>query len=201
MTISNVSVFNISWSTSKVLKIFGYATFSLKNLESQEIHVTFYDFLLLSINLLIACGMTYKAMLYDPVYIHEKTIMTFVGKFTMTSAGVVCIISMICCFAFRHKIWKIVNILQGIDDRFKEIKVQTEFKNARRIYGIALFSLIAFILFGAYIMIFKLNYGKKLQIVAHFVYLSTSYSFCMMWMILFNSAIYRRFKIMNEILE
>lgn len=197
---STTSVLDIAWTASRILKIFGYATFSLNKKDDKEIIVTYKDILLFIVNLLMAGFMTYRASIYNPDYVTEKTLMTYVGKFTMVSAGIICTISMICCFAFRHKVWKLINIIQRIDKQFHEVNINTEFKHAKKIYGGYFVILMMFIAVGAFIMLYKFNYWKKPIVAVHFVYLVTSFCFCMLWMKLFHVALYRRFKIMNDVL-
>ncbi|KAL7018569.1 hypothetical protein ACKWTF_010810 [Chironomus riparius] len=197
---SSASVLDIAWTASSILKMFGYATFSLKKNNNKEIIVTYKDILLFVINLSMGFYMTYRASIYIPDYVTEKTLMTYVGKFTMVSGGIICIISMICCFAFRNKVWKLINLIQGIDIKFHQANINTEFKQAKKVYGGYFIILMLFIAVGAFIMLFQFNYYKKPIVAVHFVYLITSFCFCMLWMKLFHVALYRRFKIMNNVL-
>ena len=197
---SRTSVLDIAWTASSILKIFGYATFSLKKNSNKEITVTFKDILLLVFNLSTAIYMTYRASIYIPDYVTEKTLMTYVGKFTMVSGGIICIISMICCFTFRNKVWKLINIIEGIDIKFHEANISTEFKQAKKVYGGYFIILMLFIAVGAFMMLYHFNYYKKPIVAVHFVYLVTSFCFCMLWMKLFHVSLYRRFKIMNSVL-
>jgi hypothetical protein len=197
---SNPSVLDVAWTSSSILKVFGYATFSLNKKNKKEIIVTAKDILLLIINLAVATFMTYKASIYNQDYVTKKTLMTYVGKFTMVSGGMICIISMTCCFAFRDKVWKLINIIQGIDTKFHEVNINTEFKHSKKVYGGYFIMLMMFIAVGAFLMLYHFNYYKKPLVAVHFVYLVTSFCFCMLWMKLFHVALYRRFRIMNNVL-
>jgi hypothetical protein len=182
----------------KCIKVFGFATFSINSFDDEKVHVTRTDALLLVGNLVIAFFMFYVTAIYGIENLAEKSILKYVAFFVALSASSVCIISLICVFFFRNKIWNLLKTLNGINESFKKINVDANQKNYNKliIYGIGFF--VCMIFGGIFLMAYLLDYMRKPGILFHIAYLSFSFSLSMAWIILFHLAVFRRFLLLNQ---
>lgn len=201
LVISEMSILDNSARIARFVKIFGFATFTIKSFQDDRVFVSRTDVLFLVGNLTLACLMFYFSLSYGLQCLIGKSLMQYVAFFVMISSSVVCIISIICNFFFRSKIWKLVLIINSIDLYFEKMNVDTTPKQLKwKIFtGIAFFA--AMILIGIFNMAYFFNYHKKPMVLIHFMYLSFSFSFSMGWIILFHICIYRRFFMMNKIIR
>ncbi|KAG5666657.1 hypothetical protein PVAND_014672 [Polypedilum vanderplanki] len=187
-----------SVKTIKYLRIFGYATFSAHSVKDERVFVSKADFSFFFGNLLIACLIFYLSMIYKPVSSSELKIMAYVTKFVMNSASIICIISLISVFCFRNKIWQLTKLIDSMNELFLSINVDINMKNFKTFFMTIATTFIIFQGFGLFCMSYFLNYHKKITVLMLFGYLSMSYSTNNGWIMMFQLAVNRRFKAVNE---
>jgi hypothetical protein len=104
-------------------------------------------------------------------------------------------------FFFRNKIWKFARLIDMIDDNFSIIGVKSGADFFMKLLLSLFAAVVLFTLIGIALMESFLDYDNVFQVLLHFIYLSMNFSFCMFWAILFHGAIFRRFKILNDVLR
>lgn len=187
---------------SKWLKLFGYATFSVKSIQDVKVSVTLMDFLCLTVNLTAGCILTYFSVVFTSEHYPLKLLLHCVIKVVISSISLVSLISMASVFIFRNKIWKFAKLIDMMDINFCDIGVKSgaDFFLKLLIYLFA--AVLIFTLIGIALMERFLDYDHSvIQVLLHFIYLSLNFSFCMFWAILFHGAINRRFGILNDVLR
>lgn len=182
---------------SQYVKIFGFATCTVKSFDDERVHVSRTDAILLIANLTFSFLMIYSTILYGLNYLIGKSLMQYVAFCVMISSSLVCFISILCSFCFRNKIWGLVKIMQRIDDNFESLNVDTEPKGFKSYILIGIGFFVTMIFIGIFNMAYLFEYYNRPSILIHFLYLSFSFSFVMSWMILFHVGVYRRFMLMN----
>lgn len=186
---------------SKWVKLFGYATFSVKNIQDEKVSVTLLDFLCLTVNLTAGCILTYFSVAFTSKHFPLKLLLHYVIKVVISSISLVSLISMASVFMFRNKIWKFAKLIDMVDMNFCGIGVKSGVDFFLKLLLSLFAAVVVFTLIGIGIMERFLDYDHVIQVLLHFIYLSLNFSFCMFWAILFHGAIYRRFRILNEVLR
>lgn len=193
---SDYSTRNYAVVTGNVLKFIGLATFSLRD---EKIVVTPFDFACLVFNVLIGFFVFHSSLVYGiDRFANSSTLLTIGVILTMMSGSVVIIISMICVFWHRHRIWKLVTMLDSSLVKIKRIHVVADFK--RYIIMFLVFGVMSILLVfaGLFIMAFWLGYSKKIAVLLIYGYLSISFSASMGWSSMFHLAIYLRLNLINQ---
>jgi hypothetical protein len=183
--------------TIKILRICGYATFSVHSIDDHRVFVSKADFFFFSANLAIACFVLFLSMTYKPLSSSDVKIMAYVIKFVMNAASFICIVSLLCVFAFRNKIWQLVRLIDSMHALFASIGVDINVKNFKLLFASVMAVYGTCQAVGLFIMAYFLGYYKKPTILVLFAYLSVSYSANNSWIMMFQFAIIRRFKAMN----
>lgn len=193
---SDYSIRNYAIVTGNVLKFIGLATFSLRD---EKIVVTPFDFACLVFNILIGFFVFHSSLVYGiDRFKNSSTLLTIGVLLTMMSGSIVIIISMLCVFLNRHRIWKLVTSLDSSLNKIKRIHVVADFK--RYVIMFLVFGVISiFLVFlGIFIMAVWLGYSNKIAVLVIYGYLSISFSASMGWSSMFHLAIYLRLNLINQ---
>lgn len=186
---------------SKWLRIFGYATFSVRNLQDKKVQVSRNDLGWFIANLIISCIAFYFSIVYSYADLYRKSLIHYVILTVDISISAVCIISIICAFMFRNEMWKYVTLIDAINESFLKIGINAAKDNFLRILLSIFCSIIFFTLVGTLMMTYFMEYYKRPIGLFHFAYLSINFSYSMFWALICHGAICRRFRIMNNILR
>lgn len=181
---------------SRFLKLIGYGTFSLID---NKVQVTVYDFACLTFNLSIGCLVFYLSFMYGAEQLARSSILLSLGVIiTMNGSSFVAITSIICVFFHRHRIWKVIILLDIVIEKFGKIHVYPDFK--RYMIAFAAFAIItaALIIFGLTGMAVWLGYSTRFGILLIYGYLSAAFATSMGWTAMFHLAIYLRLRLINE---
>lgn len=193
---SEYSIRNYSLIIGKVLKFIGFATFSLRN---EKLCVTRLDFACITFNLIIGLIMFHMSLRFGIDRLANSSVLLAIGALlTMVSGSLVSIISIVSVFCHRHRIWKIINILDDTMKKFRKIKINQNFSIYIMIYGVFMVVSVLLIVLGLTVMYVWLGYNGKIAILSVYGYLSTSFSACMGWSSMFYLAIYLRLKLLNN---
>jgi hypothetical protein len=186
----------------KFMRWIGFATFSVKNINDEKVHVTKTDFMLLLANLSISVFMILISFYFalNTTIGEGRTLLHYVTSFVMTSASLVCFVSIITVFCFRNKVWRFVVTLDEINTIFEKIGINVVIKNFGTLVTSCIVFCVSLIITGLLLMV-SLEYDKKPLLLIFFAYSSYSYSTIMVWMILFHMAIFRRFRFLNDALR
>lgn len=109
--------------------------------------------------------------------------------------------STVSIFYHRHRIWKVVTMLDIVVEKFRGIQIYPNFKRYMIINaGFAVMSLV-FIFVGLLFMAVWLGFSEKVGILMICGYLSSSYSTSMAWKSMFHQAIFLRLQLINDTVE
>ena len=186
---------------SNWFKFFGYATFSVRSIQDEKVSVTLKDFLCLTLNLALGCVLSYFSVIFTNKHFPLKLLLHYVIKVVIVSISLVSMISMTSLFLFRNKIWRFVKLIDTMDEIFLEIGIKSCADFFLKLLITLFGAVVVFTFIGIALMGNFLEYENVFQVLIHFVYLSMNFSFCMFWAILFHGAVYRRFKILNDVLR
>lgn len=125
LNMSDYSLQKLAVIAGKFLKLIGYGTFSLID---SKIQVTVYDFTCLTFNVCIACLVFYFSLWYGAGHLSKTSILMSLGvAITMNGGSLVTIISLISVFHNRHRIWKVILMLDEVSVKFRKIQVRANF--------------------------------------------------------------------------
>lgn len=193
---SDYSIRNYAIRTGSFLKFIGLATFSLKD---EKVVVTPFDFACLVFNILIGFFVFHSSLVYGIDRFSNYSILLAIGVFlTMMSSSLVNIISMICVFWHRHRIWKLVTMLDLALVKIKRIKVIADFKRYIVMYSIFAVVTVLLVGFGMFMMTIWLGYSDKIVVLLTYGYLSITFSASMGWSSMFHLSIYLRLNLINQ---
>lgn len=193
---SDYSVRNAAITAGKFLKLIGFGTFSLID---NKVQVTAYDFACLTFNLSIGCLVFYLSLWYGAERLTKSSILVSLGVFiTMNGGSLITIVSMVCVYIHRFRIWEVIVMFDVVIEKFKRIQVSPDFKRYMIIFGV--FAIVsAFLIFlGLTIMAFWLGYSDKFGILIIYGYLSATFATSMGWTAMFHLAIYLRLRLLND---
>lgn len=193
---SEYSIRNYAVTTGNFLKFIGLATFSLRD---EKVVVTPFDFACLVFNILIGFFVFHSSLVYGMERFANSSILLTIGVLlTMMSGSLVIIISMLCVFWHRHRIWKLVSMLDLALVKIKRIKVVADFKRYIVLFSVFAAVSVLLVLFGIIIMAGWLGYSDKIPVLLIYGYLSISFSASMGWSSMFHLAIYLRLNLINQ---
>lgn len=193
---SDYSIRNYAVKTGDFLKFIGLATFSLRD---EKVVVTPFDFACLVFNILIGFFVFHSSLVYGIDRFANYSILLAIGVLlTMMSGSVVIIISIFCVFWHRHRIWKLVTMLDLALVKIKRIKVVADFKRYIVMFAIFAAITVLFVAFGLFIMAVWLGYSDKVVVLLIYGYLSISFSASMGWSSMFHLSIYLRLNLINQ---
>lgn len=192
---SNYSIRQFSILIQKFIKFIGFGTFSVKN---DKAYVTVFDFAFLIFNLLLASFVFYLSLTYGIERLSKRSTLLALGVIiTMMCGSLVAIISMICVFCNRHRIWEVVVTLDTVISKFRKIHVYRIFKPYAMLATFGVVTVIL-ILLGLLFMATVSGYYNKLIYLVIYGYLSTSFSVMIGWSSLIHLAIYNRLNLINQ---
>lgn len=195
-TMSEYSIRNFAVTTGNFLKFIGLATFSLRD---DKVVVTPFDVACLVFNVLIGFFVFHFSLIFGIERFANSSILLTIGVLlTMVSGSVVIIISKICVFWHRHRIWKLVSMLERALVKIKRIKVVADFKRYIVMFSVFAMVTVFLVLFGIIIMAGWLGYSNKIQVLLIYGYLSISFSASMGWSSMFHLGIYLRLNLINQ---
>lgn len=193
---SSYSIRNYAHVTGKYLKFFGLATFSLRN---EEVVVTPLDIACLSFNLVIGFFVLHLSLAYGIDQLAKSSVLLAIGiLLTLVSGSVVILISMVCFFWHRHRIWTIVKLLDGALEKFKKIQVFADFKQYVVMFAVFFIISIVLVIVGIFVMAMWLGYSEKASVLTVFFYISIIFSVAMGWSLMLYLAIYLRLNLINQ---
>lgn len=111
------------------------------------------------------------------------------------------LIGMITVFINRQKIWNLILNIDEISERFEAIDVKIDFRRNSMAFILSLVAFMMYIGIGLLLMYFKWGFERSPYRIVIYGYLSTSFSFSMMWTTMFHVAIYLRLKMINKSIE
>lgn len=195
---SNYSIREFALLVKKVLRFIGLGTFSVKN---DKVHVTAFDLLCLFANIFFGFFVLYLSF-STGFYLQSNVKILALGRIiTMICGSIVTLISIVCVFCNRHRIWDVILILEDVMVKFRRIQVYPNFK--RYIIMYITFAVISafLIVLGLVIMFILLGYETKLDVLVIFGYLSASFAAMMGWSSMFHLSIYLRLNLINQTIK
>jgi 7tm Chemosensory receptor len=136
-----MSLINNSIKVFKILKLFGFAPFTIENGKSLTKPLDVLSFLT---SISIGVFIVFTSLKYREDLVTEVSKVGDIGKLvTYIGACSSAVISLILLFFFRHKIWKIILELAKVDELFKEIGIS--YNDARKVRNL-ISGLFAFII-------------------------------------------------------
>lgn len=193
---SNYSIRNFAQTTGRYLKFLGLSTFTLRN---EKILVTPFDITCLSFNLILGFYVFHLSLAHGVDQLTKSSVLLATGTLlTTTSGSVVILVSMVSVFCHRHRIWRIVLLLDGALEKFKRIHVVADFKHYIVMYVVFSVMAIVLVFAGIFVMAVWLGYSEKPAVLFIFFYLSIIFSASMGWSALFPLAIYIRLNLINQ---
>lgn len=123
------SAISSSLKYAKVLKLFGFASFSV-NETNQKVETKFKDIIAMLINLTVGCIVFYTSMDYASGSKVKNALLINLGTFlTMNLCILIGMISMITCFVVRHKMYDIVRTFEEVDSIVSFHTINNNFLN------------------------------------------------------------------------
>lgn len=193
---SNYSVRSLSITAGKFLKLIGFGTFSLVD---EKVKVTAFDFACFTFNISVGCLVFYLSLWYSGQQLNKSSVLLSIGIFiTMNGGSLITIVSMASVFWHRNRIWKLLTMLDKVVEKFRTIKVFSDFTHYMIAFAVVATVSFAFIAIGLLAMFFFLEYRKKLGVLLIYGYLSATFATSMLWTAMFHLAIYIRLRLLND---
>jgi hypothetical protein len=185
----------------KFLRVFGFATFSLKESgDSKKAVVKPADYFFFISNVLLACILSVLSFKYYSSMNISKLVK--MGALTATTgSSLVTLIGMIKIFINRQEILNLILKIDEISEQFKKINVKINFRRNSMVLISSLIVYLIYIGFGLLLMFFKWGFEQRPFGILIYGYLSTCFSFSMMWTTMFHVAIFLRLNLINKSIE
>lgn len=182
--------------TFRILKVFGFASFTIENgkLVSKPI-----DFLFLGLNICIAASLLFLSIKFRAVLLRSESELVDSGNyFAYISSFISDLLMMILAFLVRYEVWSVAVELSKIDQKLENIEFFEDFSKIRR----NIMLVFAFIMFWSIpvICVFYIADGSLFKAVL-FMYSGFYFMLCVGSVVGFMVQFYLRLKAINKICD
>lgn len=198
---SSYSVIEQAKTAAKFLKIFGFGTFTLTEGEIKKVVVSPFDYYFLIKNIFICFLIAYLTVRFDGTNFQSSKLVVLGALTAKLGGSFTTLTSILRVFMNRHKICNCIVKIDEISVKFHRVNVEVNFRRTFLFFIVSLNSFLVYILLGLFLMYFLWGYDEHPTEVLVFGYLSSSFSFSMMWTTMFHISIFLRLKLINTTIE